>query len=194
MVGVVTFLYPCGGCLCRTLVLVPLSLTAHKASALLASCRWSSILACSLSRKSCSNNKQGGGSASRANISSIRAETFCVPQCRFDHINVDKVGPLPPSASYTHLLITVDHFTRWPEAIPLSDTSAFACAQALFTHWIAHFGVTMDMSSDRGSQFTSYLWDSISQLLGTKPHHTTAYHPQSNGLVERFRHHLKSAL
>ena len=52
----------------------------------------------------------------------------------------------------------------------------------------------MDMSSDRGSQFTSRLWASISQLLGTKLHHTTAYHPQANGLVERFHRHLKSAL
>ena len=50
------------------------------------------------------------------------------------------------------------------------------------------------MSSDRGSQFTSYLLDSILQLLGTKPHHTIAYRPQSNGLVEQFHHHLKSAV
>ena len=56
------------------------------------------------------------------------------------------------------------------------------------------FGVPMDMSSDKGSQFTSQLWASISQLLGTKLHHTTAYHPQSNILVERFHRLLKSAL
>ena len=31
-------------------------------------------------------------------------------------------------------------------------------------------------------------------LLGTKLHHTTAYHPQSNSLVERFHRHLKTAL
>ena len=52
----------------------------------------------------------------------------------------------------------------------------------------------MDISSDRGSQFTSLLWTSIAQLLGTQLHHTTAYHPESNGLVERFHCHLKSAL
>ena len=126
----------------------------------------------------------------------IRAplETFQVPCRRFDHINVDLVGPLPPSNGYTHLLTVVDRFTRWPEAIPLSNTSTHTCAQALVAHWIARFGIPMDMTSDRGSQFTSRLWASISQLLGTKLHHTTAYHPQSNGLVERFHRHLKSAL
>ena len=126
----------------------------------------------------------------------IRAplETFQVPPRRFDHIHVDLVGPLPPSDGSTHLLTVIDRFTRWPEAIPLSNTTAATCAQALVTHWIARFGVPLDISSDRGPQFTSQLWTSIAQLLGTKLHHTTAYHPQSNGLIERFHRHLKSSL
>ena len=88
----------------------------------------------------------------------------------------------------------VDRFSHWPEAIPLNDTTATSCAQALVFHWIACFGIPIDMSSDRGPQFTSQLWKSITQLLGTQLHHTTAYHPQSNGLVERFHRHLESAL
>ncbi|KAL5484408.1 hypothetical protein EMCRGX_G020901 [Ephydatia muelleri] len=52
----------------------------------------------------------------------------------------------------------------------------------------------MDMSSDRGSQFTSQLWSSVAKLLGITLHHTTAYHPQANGLVERFHRHLKTSL
>ena len=107
---------------------------------------------------------------------------------------MDLVGPLPPSNGFTHLLTVVDRFSRWPEAIPLGDTTATSCAQALVSHWIARFGIPMDMSSDRGPQFTSQLWTAIAQLLGTQLHHTTAYHPQANGLVERFHRHLKSAL
>ena len=128
--------------------------------------------------------------------SHIRAplEKFVVPHRRFDHTHIDLVGPLPPSRGFTHLLTVVDRFTRWPEAIPLSATDALTCANALVAHWIARFGVPMDMSSDRGSQFTSQLWASISQSLGTKLHHTTSYHPQANGLVERFHRHLISAL
>ena len=122
------------------------------------------------------------------------SEHILVPQRRFDHIHVDLVGPLPPSNGSTHLFTIVDRFSRWPEAIPLNDTSAVSCAQALVSHWISRFGIPIDMSSDRGSQFTSQLWRSVAQLLGTKLHHTTSYHPQSNGLVERFHRHLKSAL
>ena len=104
------------------------------------------------------------------------------------------MGPLPPSHGFTHLLTVVDHFSRRPEAIPLNDTAAAVCAQAFVSNWIAHFGIPVDMSSDRGPQFTSQLWSTVAQLLGTQLHHTTAYHPQSNGLVERFHRHLKAAL
>ena len=51
-----------------------------------------------------------------------------------------------------------------------------------------------DISTDRGPQFTSDLWEAFNQLLGIRIHRTTAYHPQANGLVERFHYRLKSAL
>ena len=121
-------------------------------------------------------------------------EKFTVPHQHFDHIHVDLVGPLPPSQGFTYLLTVIDRLSRWPEAILLADTSTKHCAQALVFHWIARFGTPFDISLDRGSQFTSNLWTSIAQFLGTWLHHTTAYHPQSNGLIERFHWHLKSAL
>ena len=121
-------------------------------------------------------------------------EKFDVPHHRFNHIDIDLVRPLPPSNEFTHLLTIISCFSRWPEAIPLCETTSTTCAQALVSNWIACFRVPIDISSDRGPQFTSQLWTSICQLLGTQVHHTTAYHPQSNGLVERFHRHLKSAL
>ena len=50
------------------------------------------------------------------------------------------------------------------------------------------------MTSDRGTQFTSELWSSMCKLLGTELHPTTAYHPQANGLVERFHCDMKASL
>ena len=117
-----------------------------------------------------------------------------VPAKRFSHIHIDLVGPLPTSEVFTHLLTIIDRTTRWPEAIPLAQTSTSDCARALIGHWIARFGVPMDMSSDRGPQFTSALWTEIAHQLGIQIHRTTAYHPQSNGLVERFHRTLKAAL
>ena len=121
-------------------------------------------------------------------------QVFAVPNRRFDHINIDLVGPLPASAGYTYLFTIVDRYTRWPEAIPLQDIRADTCARALIACWVARFGIPTQISSDRGPQFTSELWAMVTKLLGSAHSHTTAYHPQANGLVERFHRHLKSAL
>ena len=121
-------------------------------------------------------------------------QSFPLPDTRFSHIHVDVVGPLPPSRGYTHLLTIVDRFTRWPEAIPLMDTSSLSLARALLSAWIARFGVPVRVTSDRGAQFTSQLWSDLSELLGMKLSATTAYHPQANGLVERLHRRLKEAL
>ena len=113
---------------------------------------------------------------------------------RFTHVHVDLVGPLPASKGCTHLLTVIDRFTRWPEAIPLAQTDTAAIGRAFALHWVARFGVPSDITSDRGAQFTSDMWKALAESLGAKIHHTTAYHPQSNGLVERFHRSLKAAL
>ena len=88
----------------------------------------------------------------------------------------------------------MDRTTRWPEAIPLRDTTTTECARALISTWIARFGVPLDMTSDRGPQFTSAMWSTISSQFGIQLHRTTAYHPQANGLVEWFHRTLKASL
>jgi len=121
-------------------------------------------------------------------------EKFEEPVRRFSHIHIDLVGPLPQSRGCTHLLTVVDRSTRWPEAIPLAETSASTCARALLSQWIARFGVPSQITSDRGSQFASQVWEQLCTLLGMRRIMTTAYHPQANGLVERFHRSLKAAL
>ncbi len=67
-------------------------------------------------------------------------------------------------------------------------------ARAFISGWISRYGVPSTIISDRGRQFESNLWDSLMSLLGTKRARTTAYHPQANGMVERFHRQLTAAL
>ncbi|VDK42546.1 unnamed protein product [Dibothriocephalus latus] len=120
--------------------------------------------------------------------------TVAVPDVSFHHVHLDLVGPLPQSRGFTHMLIAVDRFTRWPIAFPTSNTSADNIVMVLLTPWIANFGVPATITADRGSQFTSALFDKFTRLLGCAHIPTTAYHPVSNGLVERLQRQLKSAL
>ena len=107
---------------------------------------------------------------------------FLIPERRFEHVHVDLVGPFPASRGFTHLLTMVDRTTRWPEAVPLSSTTSSEVAWAFIYSWVSRFGVPLDLTSDRGSQFTSELWNTVAGSLGVKLHRTTAYNPQANGL------------
>lgn len=121
-------------------------------------------------------------------------QSFEVPPNRFHHVHVDLVGPLPQSNGFRYLLTAIDRFTRWAEVFPIANITADTCARAFFSGWIARFGVPASVTSDRGTQFVSELWRRMLALCGTKIHHSTAYHPQSNGIIERFHRRLKAAL
>ena len=118
---------------------------------------------------------------------------FEEPTERFDHVHVDLVGPLPYSDCFKYLLTCVDRFTRWPEAIPILDIRAESVADAFFRGWVARFGTPATITTDRGAQFESRLWDTLCNQFGITRNSTTSYHPQSNGMVERFHRQLKAA-
>ena len=83
---------------------------------------------------------------------------FANSDAHFDHIHINLVGPLPPSQSCRYLLTCVYCFTRWPEAIPISDSTAKTSARAFLNDWVSRFGVPSLITTDRGAQFESALW------------------------------------
>ena len=114
---------------------------------------------------------------------------FDEPTERFDHIHIDIVEPLPYADGFRYLLTCVDRFTCWPEAIPLVNIRAETVADAFFSGWIARFGTLATITTDRGAQF-----DGLCNQFRIVRNRTTSYHPQSNGMVERFHHQLKATI
>ena len=116
------------------------------------------------------------------------------PDRRFGSLHVDLVGPLPESRGHRYLFTVIDRYTRWMEAIPLQTMTAEDCGRALVSGWISRYGVPSDLVSDQGRQFVSSLWRHLMTTLGISSSSTTAYHPQANGMVERFHRTLKERL
>ena len=101
---------------------------------------------------------------------------------------------MPIANDCQYILTIIDRFTRWPVAVPLRDISAKTISKTILREWIAVFGCPSVITTDRGSQFQSTLFDEFTKLLGVKHMKTTAYHPCANGLIERFHRQLKIAL
>jgi len=124
-----------------------------------------------------------------------QVEAIPVPDAAFSHVHVDLVGPLPASVKgHTYLLTMIDRTTRWPEVVPLQNISAQEVADTFVATWVARFGSPNIITTDRGTQFTGSIWNCMCRTLGSRHVTTTAYHPQANGMVERFHRQLKGAL
>ncbi len=135
----------------------------------------------------------------RAKVTSQEATTpiqpMPIPHRRFSHIHVDIVGPLPTSVQGFNCIFTViDRSSRWVEAVPIKNQEAATCADALVATWISRFGVPDTITSDKGTQFCSSTWKDLCNRLAVNHITTTAYHPQSNGMVERVHHQIKDSL
>ncbi|GBL91129.1 hypothetical protein AVEN_184489-1 [Araneus ventricosus] len=78
------------------------------------------------------------------------------------------------------------HFTKWAEAIPISDQEASTVPEQLVRSWISCYGVPMILHLDQGTNFNSALFTELCKLLGILKTRTTTLHPESDGMVERF--------
>ena len=109
----------------------------------------------------------------------------------FDRLAVDCLGPFPVSnAGNRYVVVFTEYLTRWPEAFAVPSTDAPTIARLLVNHIVLTHGAPRTLLSDRGANFLSSLVRSVCELLNTKKVNTTAYHPQTDGLVERFNHTL----
>ena len=110
-------------------------------------------------------------------------------------IAVDILGPLPKSAvGNSYILVVGDYFTRWMEAYDIKNQEAATVAQKLVDEIFCRFSTPEQLHSDQGSQFESQLISEICKIMNINKSHTTPYHPQGDGLVERFNRTLLDML
>ena len=101
-------------------------------------------------------------------------------------IHADFCGPLPTTTrGHRHVFSMVDRATGWVELVATSDAKAETAARILLNHWIPRFGTPKVVITDNGRHFTAKTFAEATKKLGMRLKHSTIYHPQSNGMVER---------
>ena len=101
--------------------------------------------------------------------------------------------PLTKSGN-RHVVVFQDFLTKFPLVYPVTDQKATSLARLLAKEVIPLFGVPESLLSGRGTNLLSHLMLDLCKMLGIKKLNTTAYHPECDGMVERFNWTLKSSL
>ena len=125
-----------------------------------------------------------------------KAPLLLIPvQDAFDRVACDIIGPFPVSkAGNRYVVVFSEYLTKWVECVPVPSIEASMIARLLVDEIFCRHGAPRTLLSDRGSNFLSSLVSEVCKLLNTKKVNTTAYHPQTNGLVERFNNTLAEAI
>ena len=109
------------------------------------------------------------------------------PDGPFQIIGIDFCGPLTRTPRENqYVLVITDYFTRHIAAIALPNCTAETTAQTLFNDYFCKYGIPLTIISDQGSHFQNQLMQNIQKLIGYNHIYSTPYHPQTNGIVERF--------
>eukprot|EP00253_Pinus_taeda_P035312 PITA_35312 len=82
------------------------------------------------------------------------------------------------------IIVAVDYFTKWAEAMPTLNEDGHTAAQFLFNHVISRFDVPQAIVTDHGKHFRNHMMTELTTQLGLKHDNSTPYYPQSNGQVE----------
>lgn len=104
-------------------------------------------------------------------------------ECRTPYTNKQK-----------YIIMVVDCFTKWVEAMPTFNNIVATMTLFFFNHVIARFVVLKQLVSDHGRHFEDEIWHELSSLLGFEHQYSSSYYPRGNGQVKSINKILKTML
>ena len=112
-----------------------------------------------------------------------------------ERVAIDILGPLPVTErGNKYIVVIADYFTRWVESYPVPNHQAHTIANVIMENFFARFGLPRTIHTDQGRDFESRLFQNMCHLLGIDKTRTTPWHPQSDGLIERYNRTLETML
>lgn len=113
------------------------------------------------------------------------------PSRALDKVALDLLGPFKRTPFGNSYILTMqDLLTKYSVYAPLPNASAASTAKAFINYFICRFGCPKGILTDQGSNFIGLLMKTITRKFRIMQFRTTAFHPQSNGSLERSHHVL----
>lgn len=135
--------------------------------------------------------------AKRKAVGACKAPLQPIPIAEYiwQRIAMDIMGPLPESfKGNKYILVIMEYTTRYVLALPLKEISAKTVMRKFIKHIVNREGIPSEILTDQGSNFQSQSMKELCKQLGIKQLRTTAYHPQTDGAVEKFNRTLGDML
>ena len=113
----------------------------------------------------------------------------------FYQVGIDFVGPLPKTKNENrYIIVAMDYLTKWPEAKAVPRATAEETEKFIYEDIICRHGCPSRILTDRGTHFNNQVIERLTKRFQIKHLLSTPYHPQTNGLVERFNRTLCESL
>jgi len=118
-----------------------------------------------------------------------------IPEKLWAHISADFITKLPLAQGYNSILVVVDWLTKIVYFIPTTEKTTAEGLARLFRDnvWKLH-RLLESIISDKGPQFAAGLIRELNRILGIKSKLSTAFHPQTDGQIERVNQELEQYL
>ena len=91
---------------------------------------------------------------------------------------------LASDGGHQHIIVAVDHFMKWVEAMPIVKSNGETATHFMFNQIITWFGILKELVIDHGSHFQNRMMEELASKLGYKQENSSSYYPQVNGQVE----------
>eukprot|EP00253_Pinus_taeda_P025488 PITA_25488 len=102
----------------------------------------------------------------------------------FSKWGIDYITCNPHSVrGHAYIILAVDYFTEWAEAMPTFEADDKTAAIFVFNHIIARFGVPQAIITDHGCHFRNVMVTELTDQLGLRHDNSTPYYPQANGFT-----------
>ncbi|XP_070004251.1 uncharacterized protein [Nicotiana sylvestris] len=109
---------------------------------------------------------------------------------------MDVIGTIESNASNGHIfiLVAIDYFTKWVEAITLKSVTKKVIVDFVHSNLICRFGIHATIITDNAANLNSHLMREICEQFEITHQNSTLYHPKANGVVEAANKNIKKIL